>query len=171
MPDPSLDDVGTLVVMGVSGVGKTTVGQALAERLGRPFLDADDLHPAANVAAMASGRPLTEAERRPWIERIVQRLEVDEAEGNDPVLACSALSRASRAMLRGASGRRRFVFLKANAEVIAARLRQRRGHFMPPSLLESQFRALEEPEGAVVIDASRSVGWIVERVVGELGLR
>lgn len=164
----SCSGVGAIVVMGVSGVGKSTVGRALAARLTREFLEADDFHPIANIRKMASGIPLTEADREPWLERIARRLRRARAEGIDPVLACSALSRASRATLRRASPSLRLVFLRTRTEVLAARLRDRAGHFMPPSLLDSQLRALQEPRDAIVVDASLPVETIVARLVQDL---
>jgi len=142
-----------VLVMGVCGCGKTTVGQALAQQLGWRFIDADDLHPQSNVAKMASGVPLTDADRWPWYERIVEELR---HHGGHAVLACSALKRIYRDRLAQA-GDLRVVFLKGDAAAIAPRVASRRGHFMPASLLESQFATLEEPVDAIVIDATLPV--------------
>lgn len=136
--------------MGVAGSGKTTLGAALAAQFGAPFVDADDLHPAANVAKMARGEALGDADRAPWLERVAEALA-----GGPVVVACSALKRAYRDRLRRAGGVR-FLHLDAPREVLAARLAGRRGHFMPASLLDSQLATLEVPgpDEAVTLDAS-----------------
>jgi gluconokinase len=139
-----------ILLMGVSGCGKTTIGQSLAARLGCAFVDADDLHPPANKAKMAAKIPLTDADRRPWLERL--RREVVDA-GAPCVLACSALRRAYRCVLMDGAAEVRLIYLRGSFDLIAARLAARRGHFMPPELLRSQFDVLEEPspeEGATV---------------------
>ena len=141
----------TVLLMGVSGSGKTTVGPALAAELDWPFLDADTLHPQANVAKMASGIPLTDADRWPWFDRIVAEMRRYAAAGKNVVIACSALKQAYRDRL-ASGGSVRVVYLKGDAETIAPRLAARRGHFMPPSLLASQFATLEEPDNAIVVD-------------------
>ena len=146
----------TVLLMGVSGSGKSTVGPALAAELDWPFLDADTLHPQANVAKMASGIPLTDADRWPWYDRIVAEMRRYAAAGKNVVIACSALKQAYRDRL--ASGCSvRVVYLKGDAETIAPRLAARRGHFMPPSLLASQFATLEEPDNAIVVDIREPV--------------
>jgi gluconokinase len=129
-----------LVVMGVSGCGKSHIGARLAERLDAVFLDGDDYHPAENVAKMAAGRPLNDADRGPWLDRLAQEL----ASRGRVVLACSALRRRYRDVLRSAEGTR-FVFLDGGAELIRSRVEARTGHFMPAGLLRSQFDALERP--------------------------
>ncbi len=153
--------------MGVSGVGKSTIGRALAERLGRPFLEGDDFHPQANIAKMASGQPLTEADREPWLERIGEAIARERAAGRAPIVACSALSRASRQTLRAHDRQLVFVHLATERSVIEIRLRARSGHFMPASLLDSQLRTLEEPRDALVVDAAEPVPALVERIVRE----
>lgn len=135
-----------LVVMGVAGCGKSTVAAELAQRLGAVLVDGDDLHPASNVARMSAGVPLTDAERMPWLATVRDRIGAVDAAGRDAVVACSALARAYRDVLRGAPGRVRFVHLTGPPDVLAARLAARSGHFMPPSLLPSQL-ALLEPLG------------------------
>jgi len=165
---PVPDRSAPIVVMGVSGVGKTTVGRALADRLGRPFLDADAFHPEANVRKMAAGQPLTEADREPWLGRVAERLLRAHEAGEAPVLACSALGRRSRAALRAACPGLVLVFLHADREVILARLRARPDHFMPPSLLASQLQALEPPTHALEIDADAPVAAIVERIAARV---
>jgi gluconokinase len=140
----------SVVVMGVSGSGKTTFGRALAAQLGVRFLDADDFHPPENVARMAAGIPLTDADRGPWLERLAGLLpEVS------TVLACSALKRRYRDRLRAGCPDLRYVFLTAPEAVLAARMAARRDHYMPPSLLRSQLDALEPPEpdeGVLTLD-------------------
>ena len=142
--------------MGVSGSGKSTVGPALAAELDWPFLDADSLHPPANVAKMASGIPLTDADRWPWYDRIVAEMRRYAAAGENVVIACSALKQAYRDRL-ASGGSVRVVYLKGDAKTIAPRLAGRRGHFMPPSLLASQFATLEEPDNAIVVDIREPV--------------
>jgi gluconokinase len=146
----------TVLLMGVSGSGKSTVGRALAAELDWPFLDADTLHPPANVAKMASGIPLTDADRWPWFDRIVAEMRRYAAAGKNVVIACSALKQAYRDRL-ASGGSVRVVYLKGDAETIAPRLAGRRGHFMPPSLLASQFATLEEPDNAIVVDIREPV--------------
>jgi len=144
------------LLMGVCGCGKTTVGEALAQALGWRFIDADDLHPPSNVAKMASGVPLTDADRWPWYERISSELQNATAAGQHAVLACSALKRAYRVRLaRGVD--LRVVYLKGDAATIEPRLASRRGHFMPVSLLASQYATLEEPGEAIVVDIAQPV--------------
>ncbi|MEP7207659.1 MAG: gluconokinase [Casimicrobiaceae bacterium] len=139
------------VMMGVSGSGKTTVGRVVASKLGWRFLEGDSFHPAANVAKMAAGTPLTDADRWPWLDAIRAELEITTGRGEHVVLACSALKEAYRQRL-APTGNVRFVYLKGDQETIAARLAQRKGHYMPPSLLASQFATLEEPQDALVVD-------------------
>jgi gluconokinase len=140
-----------VVLMGVSGSGKTVVGQALAANLGWPFFDGDDFHPPANVAKMAAGTPLTDADRWPWLDRLAAEMAAVTAHGSNAVLACSALKRAYRDRLERA-GSVRFVHLKGDDETIAARLAGRAHRYMPPTLLASQFATLEEPKDAIVVD-------------------
>lgn len=154
-----------LIVMGVSGVGKTTVGERLAERLGWPFYDADDYHPPANVAKMSAGTALTDLDRKPWLDRLHALAAGLLDEGRSAVFACSALKSAYRDVLRGDLEGVRFVYLAASPVQIAARLSARTGHFMPPTLLESQFEVLEEPAGALRVDASRPADEVVDAIV------
>jgi len=141
--------------MGVSGSGKTTLGRRLAADQGWEFLDADDFHSAANKAKMASGQPLTDADRDPWLEALAEALRERVASGRGTILACSALKESYRQRL-GVDPAVRFVYLKADAETIRRRLAGRRGHFFDARLLASQFEALEEPEGALVVDVAGS---------------
>lgn len=134
-----------LVVMGVSGSGKTTVAAMLAHRLGWEFEDGDWFHPPANVAKMESGAPLTDADRRPWLEAVAEWIDQARAQGRHGVVACSALKRAYRDVLAGGRPDVRIVYLKGDKDLIAKRMTARHGHFMPPALLDSQFEALEEP--------------------------
>ena len=161
-----------VVLMGVSGSGKTTVGKALAERLGWRFDDADALHPAANVDKMRHGVPLTDEDRTPWI-RAVSGLVHDRAvDGQDVVVACSALRKWQRDALRAAGGDIRFVHLAGDPREIDRRLRARVGHFMPESLLQSQFDTLEvpDPTEALVVDVGPPVAAIVESILRGLHL-
>jgi gluconokinase len=145
-----------IVVMGVSGSGKTKIGRALAASLRWPFYDADDLHPPENVAKMSAGIPLTDDDRWPWLDRIVDELTRAGADGGNVVLACSALRQVYRDRLARA-GDVRFVYLKGDLETIAARLATRSHKYMPASLLPSQFATLEEPTDALVIDVRADV--------------
>jgi gluconokinase len=150
-----------VMVMGVCGCGKSTVGQALANQLGWPFFDADDFHPRANVAKMAKGVALTDEDREPWLDGVAAEMRAVARKGQHAVLACSALKESYRQRIaRGLEDPQaesegpelRIVYLKGDAKTIEPRLALRSGHFMPASLLESQFAALEEPEHAMVID-------------------
>ena len=145
-----------VVVMGVSGCGKTAVGQALAAALGWPFFDADDFHPPANVAKMAAGTPLTDDDRWPWLDRLATEMGAVNAGGASAVLACSALKQVYRDRLAKA-GDVRIVHLKGDRETIAARIATRRHRYMPPGLLDSQFATLEEPKNAIVIDVRDTI--------------
>jgi gluconokinase len=140
-----------VVVMGVSGSGKTTVGRALADAMGWPFLDADDFHPAANVEKMRAGVPLTDEDRWPWLDRLGREIAAINARGDNAVLACSALKQAYRDRL-AANGGVRIAYLKGDQATIEPRLAARAGHYMPASLLASQLAALEEPVDAIVVD-------------------
>lgn len=151
-----------IVLTGVAGSGKTTVGKLLAESLGWPFHDGDDYHPPANVERMAAGIPLTDADRRPWLAALRNVVHHTLASESDAVIACSSLTRAHRDYLRrpGVS----FVFLKGSAELLRDRLQRRRGHFFPPALLASQLAALEEPRDALVVDAAQPAAAIVREI-------
>ena len=158
-----------VVVMGVSGSGKSTVGAALAQRLGVPFEDADDLHPRANIAKMSAGRPLDDEDRHPWLEIIGEWLAVHSDGGG--VMSCSALKRTYRDQLRLHAPDVVFVHLEGSHAVITDRQASRPGHFMPASLLASQFATLEplQPdERGVVIDVDQGVDAIVAASVSQL---
>ena len=151
--------------MGVSGSGKSTVGAALAQRLRVPFADADDFHPPANVAKMSSGEPLDDDDRYPWLEAIGEWLAAHPGGG---VMSCSALKRKYRDQLREHCGEIEFLHLYGSTEVIGKRQASRPGHFMPPSLLASQFKTLEplEPdERGVTIDVDQNIDGIVDSYV------
>jgi len=157
-----------VVLMGVSGSGKSTVGAALAVALGWPLVDADDLHPPENVAKMAAGVPLTDDDRWPWLDRIVAELRRITADGTNVILACSALKQRYRDRL-AAAGDVRFVHLRGDRETIAARLASRRHRYMPATLLGSQFAALEVPSDAIDVDIATSVDAQVRAIVDALG--
>lgn len=160
-----------LVVMGVSGAGKSTVGRALAAQLGRPFLEGDDFHPAANVRAMAAGVPLTDDDRWPWLDAIAAALATHAAAGTSTVLACSALRRAYRDRLRAAPGRVRFVLLQMPADELDRRMSARAGHFMPARLLGSQLATLEPlapDEDGLTVRATGDTATFVDRVLARL---
>ena len=158
-----------VVVMGVTGSGKTTVGQALAASLGWPFRDADDLHPPENVAKMAAGEALTDADRWPWLDRIVAEAHERTSRGESAIVACSALKALYRERLRGA-GDVRFVYLRGSEATIAQRLARRRHRYMPATLLPSQFATLEEPDDALAVDLCLGVDEQVRVIRAGLGL-
>ncbi|EYF03106.1 gluconokinase [Chondromyces apiculatus] len=158
-----------IIVLGVSGAGKTTVGRALAESMGVRFFDADDYHSPENVAKMRRGEPLTDEDRKPWLAElqtlIVQWLE----EAADTVLACSALKDMYRECLVVDPARVKLVFLQVSIEVARARVAGRDGHFMPPGLVESQYEALEEPGDALTVDATLTPDVLVPQIRAALG--
>ncbi len=156
-----------VVIMGVSGSGKSTLGAALARELNWTLIDADDLHPPANVAKMAAGIPLTDDDRWPWLDRIVDELRLMTADGRSAVLACSALKQRYRDRLELA-GDVRFVHLGGDAETIAARLAARHHRYMPATLLGSQFATLEAPGDAIDVDIRESVDEQVRTIIGAL---
>jgi gluconokinase len=156
-----------LVVMGVSGSGKSTIADKLAERLGWTYEDGDKFHPASNVAKMSAGHPLTDEDRWPWLRAIAGEIDRACKAGQHVVIACSALKRAYRDILVHRRDDVRIVYLKGTPKLIADRLAQRKDHFMPPGLLASQFKTLEPPDASenpvtVSIDAS------VETIVGDI---
>ena len=161
-----------VIVFGVSGAGKTTVGKLLAREIGWRFIEADDFHPVINIEKMRSGRPLTDEDRWPWLERLRQQIDQSLTAGQNAVLACSALKRAYRDRLR-VSDEVKIVFLRGDYALIEKQLRKRRRHFMNPDLLQSQFDDLEEPqqgENALTIELGRTPEQIVETIKTKLNL-
>jgi gluconokinase len=154
-----------VVVMGVSGVGKTTVGKALARELGWHFIDADGYHPSANVAKMAAGIALDDADRWPWLETLNRVVRKEK----NAVLACSALKEAYRSRITDGLARFEIVYLHGNFELIAARLAERPHHYMPASLLRSQFATLEPPAKAIGIDVAATPSACVTAILAQLG--
>jgi gluconokinase len=160
-----------VIVAGVSGAGKTTIGRRVAEQLGFTFVEGDDDHPPANVAKMRSGVPLTDADRRPWLEALRKSIDGWIAAGRNVVLTCSALKRAYREILGVERPEVILVYLAGAPDLIHERMEHRRGHFMPPDLLRSQFEALEPPgedEGAIVMEVSGEPEVVSERIVRAL---
>jgi gluconokinase len=160
-----------VILMGVAGSGKTHVGAMLAATLGWRFVDADDLHPAENIAKMAGGTPLSDADREPWLDALRADLLEIARRGESAVAAVSALRHAYRDRLRDGLPGARIVYLRTNPLLIAERLSRRRGHFFDPALMESQFAALEEPDDALVVDASGDPAAIVRAIIDALALR
>jgi gluconokinase len=156
-----------IILMGVAGSGKTTVGRMLAEALGYQFYDADDFHPRGNIDKMSRGIPLDDTDRQPWLETLRDLVRRCVAEHTDAVLACSALKEVYQRYLLS-DPQVRLVYLKADRDLIRKRLRQRRGHFMNPALLESQFTTLQEPQDALWVDASLAPGEIIATIRRQL---
>jgi gluconokinase len=157
-----------IIVMGVAGAGKSTVGATLAIALDWPFLDGDDFHPPANIVKMASGQALNDADRTPWLERLHKLIAGSFAEGSSLVLACSALKEEYRQVLSGDLPNIHYVYLKGDLALIDSRLASRQGHYMKPNLLESQFQTLEEPQDAIVVDASLSLEEKIAMIITKL---
>jgi gluconokinase len=155
------------IIMGVSGCGKSTIGQLLADRLGYPFLDADEFHPPANVAKMAAGTPLTDDDRRPWLELLNGKLRAQD----NAVLACSALKESYRKILSEALADCHFVHLRGSVELIRSRLAERKHRYMPASLLDSQFATLESPASALVVEVAQSPEKCVAEILTSLHQR
>ena len=162
-----------LIVMGVSGSGKSTIGEKLAERLGWTFEDGDRFHPPGNVAKMSAGQPLTDQDRRPWLQAIADEIDRVCKTGERAVVACSALKRAYREILVHGRDDVRIVYLDGTRDLIASRLAARKGHFMPPGLLASQFKTLEPPaanENPVTVSIDAAVEAIVDDILRQLQL-
>lgn len=174
MTNRTPERLAAIVLMGVSGSGKSTVAAALAERTGLACADADSFHPAANIAKMKAGTPLTDEDRWPWLQAIATAIDNHASHAAAPlIIACSALKRAYRDILVHRRSDVRIVYLKGSRTLIAERLAARRGHFMPPSLLDSQFATLEEPdpdEPVVTIAIDPSIDTIVAEIIGRLHL-
>jgi len=158
-----------IVLMGVTGSGKTTIGRRLAAELGWKYFDADDFHPRANVEKMRTGIPLDDVDRIPWLETLRDLIRNCLEQGENSVLACSALKQSYREYLL-IDERVKLIYLKGEYELIEKRLSERQGHFMNPKLLKSQFAALEEPEPDVQVDISLSPGEITQAIRNRLGL-
>ncbi|WP_395710631.1 ribose-5-phosphate isomerase RpiA [Reyranella sp.] len=161
-----------LVIMGVSGAGKSTVAQELAARLGWPFEEGDTLHPEANVAKMHAGIPLTDADRQPWLEAVAAWIDQQRAAKQPGIITCSALKRAYRQVIVGDRPEVRLVYLRGGRDLIARHLAGRRGHFMPASLLQSQIDTLEEPhadEDPLVVDVGGEPGEVAAEIIRLLG--
>lgn len=162
-----------LVLMGVSGCGKTTVAQLLAERLHWAYEEGDALHPAANVAKMAAGHPLDDTDRAPWLAKVADWVDAQLDAGRSGVITCSALKRSYRALIDRRGAGVEFVYLHGSRELIASRLATRHGHFMPSALLDSQFATLEEPgadEPAIRVEVGAPPEEIATDIVEALGL-
>lgn len=155
-----------LIVMGVAGSGKTTVGRALADALNWPFHDADDYHPQVNIDKMARGTALNDSDRRPWLTRLHELIETSLQSGDSLVLACSALKESYRAALEQPGVR--FIYLQGSEALIHERLESRQGHYMQPEMLQSQFAALEEPKNALRVSVDASVEEILRRILNKL---
>ncbi|MEM9251170.1 MAG: gluconokinase [Planctomycetota bacterium] len=164
-----------IVVMGVSGSGKTTVGQALAERIGAEFQDADDHHPQSNIAKMRRGEPLTDADRGPWLAHLRELIQqtLDDAKGKPLVLTCSALKRSYRDVLTRTSEPIAFVFLNGDRQTLTKRLSARGSHFFDPKLLDSQLATLERPNASEALQVSieQPADQLVETIAQDLGLK
>jgi gluconokinase len=173
MSDEAGETPCALIVMGVSGSGKSTIADRLAQRLSWDFEDGDIFHPASNVAKMSAGQPLTDEDRWPWLQAIADEIDRICKAGEHAVIACSALKRAYRDILVHGRNDVRIIYLKGTQELIAGRLTSRKGHFMPPGLLTSQFKTLEPPEASespVTVSIDASVETIVDDIVRQLGL-
>ncbi|HEX6142799.1 MAG TPA: gluconokinase [Geminicoccaceae bacterium] len=157
-----------VVIMGVSGSGKTTVGLRLAEMLGASFAEGDDFHPAANIEKMRAGIPLDDSDRAPWLEVLSRQIGAWLDAGERVVLACSALKQSYRTILRGGRSGVHFVHLRGDEGLIRGRLELRRGHYMPPTLLASQIQTLEEPDDAIVVDITGEPEAIARTVAAAL---
>jgi gluconokinase len=163
-----------VIVAGVSGSGKTTIGALLASRLGWEFEDSDDLHPAANIAKMHAGVPLTDEDRRPWLDTIAAWMDQRTAAGESAVIACSALKRSYRDRLGDGRPDLRIAFLHVDRATLHARLAGRHGHFFRPALLDSQLAIAETPSSAagdIVVDATAPPAAVVQEIISRLGLK
>ena len=162
-----------LIFMGVSGCGKSTIAALVAKHLGWPMIEGDDLHPPANIAKMTQGIPLNDDDRRPWLEAIAAHIQTWRQVGTQGVVTCSSLRHAYRDLLRNGHDDIRFVFLKGSYELLLSRMQHRQRHFMPPSLLQSQFATLEEPgpDEAITVSIDQPTEGIVADTLAQLNLR
>lgn len=162
-----------IIVSGVSGSGKSTIGRRLAERLGARFYDADNFHSQANIDKMSRGEPLTDQDRLPWLQSMARAIKHWSELDEPAVLACSALKESYRQILSEGCNDVRWVYLKVSAELITSRLLQRQGHFMKANMLASQFAALEEPDAseAIIVDGAKSIDEILALLVSSLNQR
>jgi gluconokinase len=162
----------SIILMGVSGSGKSTIGAAVAREIKAKFIDGDDLHPRANIQKMASGQPLNDEDRAPWLQRLNDAAYSLNHKNESGIIVCSALKRRYRDLLRKENDNMVFIYLKGSFEVILARLQARSGHFMPTDLLKSQFDALEEPgadeKDVICVDIDTDVEGVVGRCVAAL---
>ncbi|AHG20022.1 gluconate kinase [Chania multitudinisentens RB-25] len=162
----------SIILMGVSGSGKSTIGAAVAREIQAKFIDGDDLHPRANIQKMASGQPLNDQDRTPWLQRLNDAAYSLNHKNETGIIVCSALKRRYRDLLRKDNENMVFIYLKGSFDVILARLKARSGHFMPSDLLKSQFEALEEPgtdeKDVISIDIDTNIESVVSRCVAAL---
>lgn len=159
-----------ILVMGVAGSGKTTIGRELARALGWSFHDADEYHPPANIAKMSAGQPLDDRDRAPWLAAMRAGIEASLARGESSVVACSALKASYRAFLMVDAARVKGVYLRGDFALFRRRIRERQGHFMKENMLKSQFEALEPPQDALTVDAARAPDAIVAEIRRQLSL-
>ena len=157
--------VSGFIIMGVSGCGKSTVARLLAEKLDWDFFEADDFHPPGNIAKMKAGIPLNDSDRAPWLSSLNEMLVSTLKTERHPVLACSALKQSYRAKLRQGTDNLEFIYLKGSYDLIWSRISKRKGHYMGPGMLKSQFKALEEPIHALVVDIHLTPEEIVEKII------
>ncbi len=172
MPDANMAPC-ALIMMGVSGSGKSTIADRLAQRIGWRSVDGDKFHPASNIAKMSAGHPLTDEDRWPWLKAIAAEIDRSCKAGEKAVIACSALKRSYREILVHGRGDVRIVYLDGSKQLIAERLARRKGHFMPPGLLDSQFKTLEPPdesEHPVTVSIDRTPDEIVDDIIRQLHL-
>jgi gluconokinase len=161
----------SIIVMGVSGSGKSTLGQHLADALKAKFIDGDDLHPKRNVIKMASGSPLNDDDREPWLERINDAVFSIKHKQETGVIVCSALKKKYRDKIRDGNDNVSFLFLDGSEELIVARMQQREGHYMKASMVKSQFEALERPDGeqdVIILDISASIPDLVQQALNKI---
>jgi gluconokinase len=174
MPEtaPATPPFTALIFMGVSGCGKSTIADLVAKHLGWPMIEGDDLHPPANIAKMTQGIPLTDEDRWPWLQAIAARIDVWRQAGERGVVTCSSLRRAYRDRLRDGHDDVRFVYLKGSYELLLSRMQHRQRHFMPASLLKSQFDTLEEPgsDEAITVSIEQPIEGILADTLAQLQL-